>query len=93
MMTGDYAVKNLETYAQNVIFTPVTDELDPFKRSQLPMFEGLVDSFNLSCIFKPKFLQGTCDYYMQNFLEHFYIYDLPKDYENLLKLSDRLERK
>lgn len=92
-LTWNYDIRNLETFAQNVLFTPITDDSEPFKRAQLPIVGWVVNQFNISCIFKPKFMQWTCDHYMDNFIEHLFIYDLPKDYAGLQKISTRLSDK
>jgi len=94
-LTGNYDIKNMKTFAENVVFTPIPEDLyaEPFKRAQLPLYKNLVDSFNISCIFKPKFLQWTCGYYMDNFLQHGFIYDLSNYYDELKNLSNRLKKK
>lgn len=95
MLTGNYDIRKMESFAQNVVFTAVPEDLyaEPFKRAQLPLYKWLVDSFNISCIFKPKFLQGTCDHYVKNFLGHVFIYDLSTSYDELETLSRRLKKK
>ncbi len=93
-LTWHYDTKYLDIFAKNVVFTDNSDNEAPFKRSQLPVItQGIVDQFNVSCIFKPKILQGICEHYMQNMIEYLFIYDIPKDYAGLQKISDRLAQK
>lgn len=56
-LTGNYDISALENFAQNVVFTPIVVDEVPFKRGQIPLFEDVENSFNISCIYQPKFLQ------------------------------------
>lgn len=65
------------------IFTKKITVSKPFTRVQLPLQTSLIDDFNLSCISENKLSSRTCNHYLDNFLDSFFIYMIPKDYTGL----------
>ena len=88
----DYQEKDLEIFAQNVIFTPVQKDTIKQNSVQLPITESLVNTFNLECLFKNNILEGTCSYYIENFIDQFYLYDLWKDFSGLEAIYNEIKK-
>lgn len=61
------------------------------KNTQLPVDTSLAKSFNLACVFTNKLYQSTCDYYIQNFLSSFFVFNLSLDYAELTDIFSRLQ--
>ncbi len=87
--SGDaYDINELENFVNTFIFTKKTTLTKPFTRVQLPLTTSLRDDFNLACIFENKFSTTTCNYYLNTFLDSFFVYTLSADYDWLKKIFD-----
>lgn len=80
---SEYDIEELENFINTFIFTKKITINKPFTRVQLPLTKDIIESFNLSCIFESKLSKKTCDYYLDNFLDSFFVYMISKDYTGL----------
>ncbi|MCX6823944.1 MAG: hypothetical protein NT085_02360 [candidate division SR1 bacterium] len=85
---GTYDINELENFVNTFIFTKKITITKSFTRVQLPLSKTLVDDFNLACIFENKFSKNTCNYYLSDFLDSFFIYNISADYPGLKKIFD-----
>ncbi|OQY40187.1 MAG: hypothetical protein B6229_02340 [Spirochaetaceae bacterium 4572_7] len=78
----DYDIDNLELFATNILFTNskqiTKDTRNPIS---LPLDENIENTFYIKCINDPKIINISCDYYIENFLDTFLIYDIQQDYK------------
>jgi len=88
---GNYDTSELENFINIFVFTKKITVAKSFTRVQLPLSKTLVDDFNLSCIFENKISQRTCNYYLNDFLDSFFIYNIPGDYPGLKKIFDAIK--
>lgn len=88
-----YNIKELEAFARNTIFSNSDKIEKSFKNIvSLPINESLENTFYTQCIYKFKIFNKTCDYYIKNFLNNFYIYNVPNDYDWLHKIFNKLSK-
>ena len=85
-----YELGELENFVNNVVFTKKITVKKSLNRSQLPLNISLVDDFNLSCIFENKLSNWACNYYLNDFLDSFFIYNLTTDYTGLRQIFDAI---
>ena len=76
-----YEQKDLELFINNIIFTKDDTKNNSTYNSLLPLDNSINETFYMSCIYSPKLLNFACNYFMNNFLENFFIYDLSTDYK------------
>lgn len=81
-----YDPSELENFVNTFVFTKKITVGKPFARIQLPVVETLIDDFNISCIFEGKLAKRTCDYYLNDFLDNFFVYNISLDYPGLEKI-------
>lgn len=86
-----YDTAELENFMNTFVFTKKITVNKPFTRVQLPLEISLIDSFNLSCVFENKISKNTCNYYLNNFLDSFFIYALSKDYAGLEDIFNAIQ--
>ena len=86
-----YDTSELENFVNTFVFTKRITITKPFTRVQLPLFETLIVDFNLSCIFENKFSQRTCNHYISDFLDSFFVYNISLDYPGLKKIFDAIK--
>lgn len=87
---GTYDTAELEHFIHNFLFTKKAPVSQSLARAQLPISKSLVDDFNLSCLFEKKFSTSTCDYYLNAFLDSFFVYDISSDYSGLKNIFNAL---
>jgi len=88
----DYKIKDLESFAKNILFTNSDQaKADSKQIINLPIETNIQDTFYLQCIHDTKIFNKICDYYIQNFIEDFYIYDISKDYKWLIDIFDQIK--
>ena|GEM_PF-892556 len=81
----------MENFVNTFVFTKKITITKPFTRVQLPLSKTLVDDFNLSCIFENKFSSRTCNHYVSDFLDSFFVYNISLDYPGLQKIFDAIK--
>lgn len=88
---GDYDTSELENFVNTFIFTKKITVTKWFTRVQLPLSETLVSDFNLACVFENKISKNTCNHYLSDFLDSFFIYNISLDYPGLKKIFDGIK--
>lgn len=88
---GKYDTNELENFINTFIFTKKISTTKLFTRVQLPITEGIVNEFNIACIFESKLSSTSCNYYLRDFLDSFFVYNLSVDYTWLRKIFDTLK--
>lgn len=87
----EYDVKNLETLIENLIFSKKQEvNIKVEKNRQLFLDSDIKKTFNLACLFENRLTEKTCEYYLDNFLKYFYIYDIDKDINWLKDINNIL---
>lgn len=86
-----YDIMELENFINTFIFTKRITVTKPFTRVQLPIEKDFIDDFNLSCIFESKISKRTCNHYLDDFLDSFFVYTVSKDYDNLIRIFDAIK--
>jgi hypothetical protein len=81
-LNSGYDIKYLENFAKNILFTN-SDQLEKTEKKiiSLPINNNLQETFYLACLQNYKLINKTCNYYINNFLDTFFIYDIKKDYK------------
>lgn len=87
-----YDNNELENILNTFVFTKKFTIKKPFTRVYLPINETLVQDFNLACVFENKLSSRTCNYYLNDFLDTFFIYNLSKDYIGLQSIFDTIKK-
>ena len=85
---GTYDISELENFVNTFIFTKKITVTKSFTRVQLPLSKTLADDFNLACVFETKFSKNTCNHYLGDFLDSFFIYNISADYPGLKNIFD-----
>ncbi len=88
---GDYEVTELENFVNNFVFTKKIIAKTAFINVQLPIEKTLIDDFNLSCIFENKISKIACNYYLGDFLNSFFVYNISADYIGLQNIFDAIQ--
>lgn len=88
---GTYDISELENFLNIFVFTKKITVSKWFTRVQLPLSSTIIDDFNLSCIFENKFSKSTCNYYLNDFLDDFFVYTISADYSWLKKVFDAIK--
>lgn len=78
-----YDVNELENFVNAFVFTKKMGVNQLFTHAPLPLSKTLLDDFNLSCIFGNKISHRICDYYLNEFFDNFFIYNITSDYSGL----------
>lgn len=84
-----YNIDDLQYFIENIIFTDYKSTQEIEKEPLLKIKNNLKDTFFISCIEKP--INFTCEYFLENFLDSFYIYDLSKDYKGLNNIFNQIK--
>ena len=89
----DYDVKDLETFTTNILFTN-SDQITKEKKNHisLPLNGNITNTFYLRCINTPTTINTICSYYIDNFLDTFFIYDIQQDYKWLIDIFNTLKK-
>lgn len=90
--SSGYNIEELKTFAQNILFVN-SDQIEKIIKNtiSLPLDESLENTFYLKCLKDPKIINTNCDHYINNFLETFFVYDIPRDYDWLQNIFDNLQ--
>lgn len=88
---ANYDTSELENFVNNFVFTKKITITKSFTRVQLPLSKTLVDDFNLSCLFENKFSENTCNHYLNDFFDRFFVYNISIDYLGLKKIFDAIK--
>lgn len=87
-----YDISELENFVNTFIFTKKFTIAKPFTRVHLPLTESITDTFNLSCIFENKIYSRTCNYYLNEFLESFFVYNISQEYTSLTDIFNTIKK-
>jgi hypothetical protein len=87
----NYDTNELENFVNTLIFTKKITVTKSFNRVQLPIAKTLVDDFNLACVFENKISKNTCNHYLSDFLDSFFIYNISVDYPGLKKIFEGIK--
>ena len=88
---GNYDVMELENFMNNFVFTKKIIANASFINIQLPVEKTLVEDFNLACISENKISKIACNYYLGDFLNSFFVYDISADYIGLKNIFDAIQ--
>jgi Ni,Fe-hydrogenase I cytochrome b subunit len=58
----------------------------------LPINENIENTFYTKCIYQFRIFNKTCDYYIKNFIDNLYIYNISNDYKGLQKIFNELSK-
>ena len=91
--TSDYELKDLENIAKNTIFTNI-DKTDKITKNNtlLPLNENIEKTFYTKCIYQKKEFNKSCNYYIKNFINSFFVYNIEKDYNWLINVFNILKK-
>ena len=88
---GTYELSELENFINAFVFTKRITVSQPFERTPLSLSTSLIDDFNLSCLFENKLSSATCYYYLNDFIESFFIFKLSSDYPWLKRIFNSIK--
>jgi hypothetical protein len=74
-------VKEIENTVKNLVFTSKKNWTNNIKKISFPLDNNILETFNLKCLFENKLYQKTCDWYIQNFIDSFFVYNISSDYQ------------
>jgi hypothetical protein len=76
--SDSYSIDKLENFIKNVVFL---DKLDTSSQNnkQIVLDDTIEKTFNISCIYENKITQKMCDYYTNQFIKSFFVYDIKND--------------
>lgn len=83
-----YTTGELALFVNNVVLVSQDNASHTIQNTQIPLNGGLISTFNLSCMQENKLYPKTCLYYLNDFLESFFVYHLNADYAGLQKIFD-----
>lgn len=84
-----YNIWDLQYFIENIIFTDYKSTQEISKQPLIKLTDNLKDTFFVSCIDKP--INFTCEHFVDNFINNFYIYDLSADYKWLNNIFNQLK--
>lgn len=87
-----YDITQLENFAKNILFTS-SEQVHKSNKNiiSLPLKDDIINTFYLWCIKDNKIINKTCNYYINNFLNTFFVYDIQKDYKWLKEIFYNLQ--
>jgi len=88
----DYDINELEHFVHTFIFTKRFTITKPFTRVYLPLTENIIDTFNLWCVFENKFSSRTCNHFLNEFLDGFFVYNLSREYPHLKNIFSTIQK-
>jgi hypothetical protein len=56
------------------------------KNAQIPLGDGIIKTFNLSCLSESIVYAKTCAHFLETFLDSFFVYQLNSDYAGLQQI-------
>lgn len=86
-----YDTNELEFFVNTFVFTKKIASTKTINYVQLPLTKTIIEDFNLSCVFENKIFNTTCNYYLNNFLEGFFIYKIDSDYAGVKSVFDAIK--
>ncbi len=86
-----YSYNNIQVYVKNIILKQKKSNFSQ-KVFPLNLDKKLKEKFNLDCLFQKKNINFTCKYYLNNFLDNFYIFNIRWDYIWFLKIFDKVKK-
>ena len=76
---GDYVIEELEHIVNTFVFTKKFTVSKPFTRIHLPLTDSLIQDFNLDCLFENKISSRTCNIFLNDFLDVFFVYNISRN--------------
>ena len=76
----------------NFVLTNNNETDQDINKTQIPLTDTIMTTFNLSCLTEAKIYPKTCQYYLRNFFNSFFIYRLNTDYPGLQTLYAALKK-
>ncbi|MDD3262797.1 MAG: hypothetical protein PHR61_03035 [Candidatus Absconditabacteria bacterium] len=92
---GEYSIEELETLRKNVFIGSNKNTNQPTRNISFPIAKGIIEEFNLSCLFQKKVSSIVCNIFVDKFLDEFFIHTIETDIDNFYTVMDKLlsERK
>lgn len=89
--SDSYNIDRLEEFIKNIIFINKSDlNIEIEKNKQLNLDQDIEKTFNLSCLSEKKITYKMCNYYINEFLKYFFVYDLKTDIQWLKKIGEKI---
>ncbi len=89
--SDSYDINKLEEFISNIIFTANWDlNIKIEENRKLDLNQDIEKTFNLSCLFENKITDKMCNYYINEFLKYFFVYNLKSDIQWLKKIDENL---
>lgn len=91
LASGNYTINDFENILKRLLFhkqRPVTKQ---FSRTTLPITKDIASSFNISCVLGNAKFSPICWYYLNEFLNNFFMFNLKSDYAGLYEIFNKLE--
>jgi len=86
-----YNINKLEEFVKNIIFMEKSNlNIKLGSNKQLILNENIEKTFNLNCFFANKITDKMCNYYIQEFLKYFFIYNIKNDIQWLKKIDEKM---
>lgn len=89
--SDSYSIDKLESVIKSIVFSTKLDTNNQ-NNKQMVLDESIEDTFNISCIFENKITQKMCDYYTDQFLKSFFVYDIKNDISWLNRINEKLSK-
>ena len=89
--SDSYSIDKLESVIKNIVFSTKLDTNNQ-NNKQMVLDENIENTFNISCIFENKITQKMCDYYTDQFLKSFFVYDIKNDISWLNRINEKLSQ-
>jgi hypothetical protein len=74
-----YTIDELETIFKNIFIWSNKNTNQPIKNISFPISKGIIEEFNLQCIFQSKISDLVCDVFVDKFLETFFVHIIETD--------------
>lgn len=80
---ANYSTGELAQFVNNFVLITQDNSSLAIKNTQLPLTNGILSTFNLSCLAESILYAGTCGHFLDLFLNEFFVYQLNTDYTGL----------
>ena len=85
---SDYLTGELKQLINNFVLVTQDNSSHIIKNTQIPLTDGIIKTFNLSCLSESVLYAKTCSHFLDTFLASFFVYQLNEDYVGLQQVFD-----
>lgn len=87
---GTYTVDELDTLFKNIFIGSNKNTSQPPRNISFPLSKGIIEEFNLQCLFQSKISPLICNVFISTFLDEFFVHTIETDNDMFFTIMNKL---